>query len=201
MPTSDTMDQRNRAPERRRLVARVIRDMNANGSWCGETHVQKALFYVKTLLEHEAGFNFYLHYHGPFSSGVHETLQFMVGYGEIEYEPDPPYRPHIRLSKAGDELAHGDDREADIVAWVAEQLGSKGVDALEGPATVCLLRSQRHWDDDALAREIHRLKRHISIEDAMRAITEFKAMSAAADAFKRELSDHRAGAGPNRTAG
>lgn len=192
MPTSDTMDQRNRAPDRRRFVAHVVRELTKYESWCGETHVQKALFYLRTLFERDAGFNFHLHYHGPFSADVSETLQFMVGYGEIAYEPQPPYRPHIRLTDAGESMPESRAGDARIVEWVAQQLGSKGVDALEGPATATLLRSQRRWEDDDLAREINRLKKHISLEDARVAIAEAKRLEAEAESFRCVSSSRRA---------
>ena len=39
------------------LLTLLNREMLSRGSWCGETHIQKATFFLQELLGVDAGFN------------------------------------------------------------------------------------------------------------------------------------------------
>ena len=49
------------------VITKLIETLRERGSWCGETHVQKAAFFLQELMEVPMRFNFILYKHGPFS--------------------------------------------------------------------------------------------------------------------------------------
>ena len=49
------------------ILTQLVGNLRREGSWCGETHVQKATFFLQELMEVPLGFNFVLNKHGPFS--------------------------------------------------------------------------------------------------------------------------------------
>jgi uncharacterized protein YwgA len=49
------------------ILTRLIEQLRNGGSWCGETHVQKATFFLQELLNVPLSLDFILYKHGPFS--------------------------------------------------------------------------------------------------------------------------------------
>jgi uncharacterized protein YwgA len=157
------------------------------GSWCGETHLQKATFFLKELFDDELDFEFILYKHGPFSFELREELMSMRADGLLKLEKQPyPYGPRLAATESGEEMKHTypktlRNRHAGI-NFVAQQLGSKDVNQLERVATA--LWVTRHGEGDSResrAREINSLKPHVSIESALQAVDEVDAMLKEAD--------------------
>lgn len=178
---------RDRSPERRELVARLICHMRNAGSWTGETHLQKIAFYLQTLLKCDLGVRFYLYRYGPYNSNIRDTLAYMRWANEIQAEDHDPYAPKLDLTDAGRALIEQPGAWDRQIEWLAAKLGKKSAGQLEGPSTAFLLRWQRNqkgitqWEDRDLAHEIYRLKNHISVERAYVAIREAKELEAAAE--------------------
>ena len=152
------------------------------GSWCGETHLQKASFFLKELFDDELDFEFILYKHGPFSFELREELMSMRADGLLKLEKQPyPYGPRLAATERGEEMKHTypktlRKRKAGV-SFIAEHLGSKDVNELERLATA--LWVTRHGESgsrQARAREIHSLKPHVSIESALQAVDELDAM-------------------------
>ena len=49
------------------LLTRLIQRLRDRGSWCGETHLQKASLLLQDLTGVPLGFDYILYKHGPFS--------------------------------------------------------------------------------------------------------------------------------------
>ena len=56
------------------LLAELIEKLQENGSWCGETHVQKCAYFLEDLLGVPVGCEFVLYKHGPYSFDLHDAL-------------------------------------------------------------------------------------------------------------------------------
>src|SRR5882724_3764303 len=56
------------------LLVLLTSEMQKRGSWCGETHIQKATFLLQELLNVNVGFEFILYRHGPFSFDLRDEL-------------------------------------------------------------------------------------------------------------------------------
>src|ERR1039458_10326941 len=63
--------------QRAALITLLNREMLKRGSWCGETHIQKAMFFLQDLLGVETDFEFVLYRHVPFSFELRDELSSM----------------------------------------------------------------------------------------------------------------------------
>jgi hypothetical protein len=61
----------------------------------GETHMQKATFFLQELIKVPLGFEFLLYKHGPFSFDLRDELTFMRAQGFLRLEPQYPYGPTL----------------------------------------------------------------------------------------------------------
>ena len=52
--------------QRASILLRLNEELRKSGSWAGETHMQKATFFLQELLAVPLGFDFVLYKHGPF---------------------------------------------------------------------------------------------------------------------------------------
>lgn len=160
------------------LVGHLIQKLHEKGSWCGETHVQKATFLLQEMMGVPLEFDFILYKHGPFSFDLRDELTSMRADGLVELKPQWPFGPRIvptdrsvyikgLYSKT---LATYDD----CIVFVAEKLGNKGVADLERLATAFYVTEGVGTDRpaDERAEELIRLKHHITPGDALSAIAE-----------------------------
>lgn len=151
----------------------ILKELWENGSWCGETHLQKAMFFLEEKLE-STSFEFTLYKHGPYSFELHDSLSILFSRFLVEHKNSPPYGPRIILTESGKSFLEcnkhllGDKKEA--IDHLAHLFGNKGVSELEKLATAQWLRS-KHEDssDDTLAEELHEIKPHIPEDEARKA--------------------------------
>ncbi len=163
------------------ILLRLIETLRENGSWCGETHVQKATYFLKRLLNVPLEFDFILYKHGTYSFDLRAELTALRAYSILELEPHSQYGPSICPGDNAEQLekhfARRADRYARKIKFVAEKFGSKGVVELERLSTalyVTLEEAKR--PPEARASRIHQLKPHVSIEDARGAVAEIDGM-------------------------
>jgi hypothetical protein len=169
------------------LIARLARTLREQGSWAGETHVQKATYLLGDLAGVPFDFDFILYKHGPFSFELRDELGDMQADDYLVREAqEPPYGPRFRVTTRGEELEsrfRGTmERYGDRVDWVSKHLHGKGVASLERLATG--LWVTRHASEGASvekrAGELQAIKRHVANDDAVAAIEEIDEMLAAA---------------------
>ena len=158
--------------------------LRKNDSWCGETHLQKAMFFLRERCEVPLDFEFVLYKHGPYSFDFHDSLSVLFAHGLIENESQPPYGPRIKLTESGINFlaAHQADLDdgQEKIQTVARWFGSKGVMDLEKLATA--LWTRKHFpdaDDQKRAEEIHEIKPHVSMDQAMTALQQLDQMQEA----------------------
>src|ERR1700685_1400925 len=70
--------------QRAAILTLLNREMLKRDSWCGETHIQKATFFLQDLLGVDSGFDFILYRHGPFSFDLRDELSSMQADGLME---------------------------------------------------------------------------------------------------------------------
>ena len=56
------------------VLLKLLEKLRENGSWCGETHLQKATYMCQQLLSLPTGFDYVLYKHGPFSFDLRGEL-------------------------------------------------------------------------------------------------------------------------------
>ena len=161
--------------ERDALVLALADSLKAAGSWCGETHLQKAVYLLQELTKVPLEFDFILYKHGPFSFDLRDALTAMRADYQLQIRANPiPYGPSLDTTETGQKLqsrfssvieAHRKE-----VAFVAEQLGSKTVTELERLGTALYVyREAGSREREQVARRVNELKPHIPIDVAREA--------------------------------
>jgi hypothetical protein len=162
--------------ERNGVLLAQITQLKERGSWCGETHVQKASYFIQELTHVPLGFDFILYRHGPFSFDLRDELTELraVAYLELEARQQP-YGPSFVVTRDGRRLVEQHKEVAERfekeMAFVVERLADKNVAELERLATALFLtlRDEKGEERDRAAG-LHAVKPHISEDEALDAV-------------------------------
>lgn len=160
------------------LVTRLIELLREQGSWCGETHIQKSTLFVQDLMQVPLGFNFILYKHGPFSFDLRDELTGYRADGLIRLEPQWSYGPRITPTERSKYIQSISSKTltkyGDRVAFVANKVGAKGVTELERLATGFFVTRSTGGNEsiDDRSRQLTELKPHIVPEIARAAVEE-----------------------------
>lgn len=161
------------------LLVHLIKQLRAQGSWCGETHVQKAAYLAKegrgVPFEHE----FVLYRHGPFSFDLRDSLTEMHSRGFTKLDAAPPYGPRIIAESRSDMLEErfAEFLEANDKALkeVTEFVGANGVASLEKLATALFFHLRdASASNETIASRVHEEKPHVSIDSALTAVADVR---------------------------
>ncbi len=161
--------------QRAGLLTRLIEELREKGSWCGETHVQKATFFAQELAEIPLGFNFILYKHGPFSFDLRDELTALRADGLLELETQESYGPRISPTPQSEYIKSlypmTLEKYGPAVEFVTNQLSDKGVIELERLATAFYVSlPAEETSVDERSTRLTALKPHISQKDAKDAI-------------------------------
>jgi hypothetical protein len=162
--------------QRYAVILSLVEHMEKEGSWCGETHIQKACFLLEELFEVSLGFEFILYKHGPYSFDLNDELTAMRADIIFKLQSTfssygPSFRP-ARNSKQIKEMYHKTIETYETrVKFVAQKVGSNGVSYLERLATALYVTRYENTNETAEGRSkiIHALKPHVTIEEAREA--------------------------------
>ena len=173
----------NRLPQAA-ILTRLAKKLRAKGSWCGETHVQKAVYLLQDMLDGPTDFEFILYKHGPFSFDLRDELTSLRADGLLELELQPaPYGPKLAPTKRSETIQQvfkrtvaRSDQKLD---FIADRLGSKGVIELERLATALYVTKRKGGDSSVKARasRLREFKPHVSLELATQAIEQVDDMT------------------------
>ncbi|MCA8937399.1 MAG: hypothetical protein KDB68_14465 [Planctomycetes bacterium] len=177
--------------QRAAVLASLLKHLEEKGSWCGETHMQKATYFLQGLLEVPLGYDFILYKHGPFSFDLSDELGRLEADYLIEEVSQPrPYGPSYRLADdAWKKLTHWEGqtiaRAEGSIGFVADHLGDKNVSELERLATALYAtiddRAGAGNTVDARAKWIVGVKPHIALAQARDAVREVDSIMEAAN--------------------
>ena len=79
------------------LIACLVAEMRKdNRSWCGETHIQEAVYFLQEITEVPLPFKFILHKHGPCCFKLRDELTNLRAEGWLELEMADPYAPRFQ---------------------------------------------------------------------------------------------------------
>jgi hypothetical protein len=174
------------------LVAALNQRLRAHGSWCGETHMQKAVYFLQEMLGVKTDFEFVLYKHGPFSFDLRDTLGEMRADRLLVVQQQPyPYGPSLIVPSDQHQtllrrFPHTLRRYAGRLDFVAEELGGKRVSELERLATALyVVREQPTKSINQRAHEVSLLKPHISFEEALEAVRNVEDLDSRSEPLRR----------------
>ncbi len=164
------------------LLTRLIDGLKEQDSWCGETHLQKAVYILQILARVPMGYKFILYKHGPFSFDLRDELTALRADAIIALQPRGSYGPgmvNTEQAKNVQKLFPKTLRRYERgVEFAAKAVGAKGVMELEKLATALYVRIKEEKEKEQglqlsvedTARRLVELKGHIPIQEAIRAV-------------------------------
>jgi len=179
--------------ERAAVLLTLVEKLREKGSWCGETHVQKATFFLQNLLGATLEYQFILYKHGPYSFDLSDDITAMRADHLIDLEAQrPPYGPSLVPGRGRDLIRRLYPRASseyqNEINLVAETLGMKSAPELERIATAhfVTVETEHSGDAEERARRINELKPHVSIEQARHAVSFADEFRKKAQALRQE---------------
>ncbi len=160
------------------IILKLLDSLRTHGSWCGETHLQKAAYLLKAMHKVPLDNEFILYKHGPFSFDLRDELAQLRTAGQIQVEPQPaPFGPKLGISLVGKNLLQRLQRRwepyKEQIDHVAQWLSGSGVKKLEQLATALYVVSELPQEGAAVwQRRLQEYKPHVSDEDAQAVIEE-----------------------------
>jgi len=158
------------------LITTLIEKLHTRGSWCGETHIQKAVYFLQELLKIPMDFKFILYKHGPFSFDLRNELTEMQADGLLGMEAKvPSYGSSLIVTERGKTIQklYNDavtEYEKEL-GFIVEKLGDKNVIELEKLATALYITLKNpEEDENGRARLMNTLKPHISMLEGLSSI-------------------------------
>jgi hypothetical protein len=157
------------------LLTALAENLRKKGSWCSETHLQKATYFLQELQKVPVGFDFILYKHGPFSFDLRDTLTAMRSDGLFELHQQWPYGPSLiptqKSKQFRQEYSKTVERYKKQLNFVCDQLGKQNVSELEKLATALYIRIEASSKTETQrAKYLHSLKPHVSLDDSMEAV-------------------------------
>jgi hypothetical protein len=158
------------------IVLDVIKKLRAKGSWCGETHLQKALFILQDAMKSNFDYKFIMYKHGPYSFDLKTELAAMKASNIIEFNfPAEGYGPRIATTNFGERLYEVNkeniERYHKMNQFIADWFGSEDVRYLERVATAYFVTAKHPREPiTSRAKRINSLKPHVDIASAEEAI-------------------------------
>ena len=165
------------------LIGVLVGQLRASDNWCGETHVQKAVYFLQTACRVPMGYSFVLYKHGPYSFDLRLDTARLLGRRMLKQEPSrPPYGPRLGataiMSRHVDRYADAIRRYLEDVTRVVQFVGRRGVAELERLSTALYVTLQQGEKSmESRAKRIHDLKPHVSVESAAEAVKELDSSS------------------------
>jgi hypothetical protein len=173
--------------QRAAILTELAKQLIAEGSWCGETHLQKATYFLQELLKVPTAFEFILYKFGPYSFDLGDELTALQADELLALKVrgqsyGPSYVPTETSEALRGRFPVTLGKYRDSISFVAKKLGYKGVAELERLATALFVTLDDRENDSltARARRLHNLKPHVSIESAKAAVAEFDEVAAEA---------------------
>ena len=164
--------------DRSAILLDLAAQLREHGSWTGETHVQKAAYFMQELLGVPSGFKFVLYRHGPFSFDLRASLNKLETWGGIQTEEQPyPYGAKIIEGPRSGMLKTASKCRGVYVRpiqFVAGQLGNANVSELERIATALFIELDPHVKPEDRLHRLVTLKPHISREEAPKAFARLR---------------------------
>jgi hypothetical protein len=154
----------------------LIHKLKEKGSWCGETHVQKATYLLKELFDIPLDFDFILYKHGPFSFDLRDELTALRADDVIRLESNKPYGPSIIPKSNSQQIIDKSPKTLDQygrnIEYIASKVNKNNVSYLERVATALYVTNNYHDTETPEDRGeiMHDLKPHVSLEDAIEAV-------------------------------
>jgi predicted ATPase len=168
---------KNRQPQRA-IIIKLLELLHEKGNWCGETHIQKTVFFIKELTGIPIDFSYILYKHSPYSFDLHDELTVMRVEALIDLKVKYyPYGPGIYVTETGRNLlkqfAEKIQKFNTEINFIVDIFAEKYIGELERLAiALYVTHTKSRKDGYKRATYIHEVKPHISVDQANDAVIE-----------------------------
>lgn len=157
------------------LISEMLDRMIEKGSWAGETHLQKCIFFLQEMRDVSTGYIFQIHHYGPYSFDLSDEIVQLKGDRLIVpfYRPYP-YGPSLASSEASCHLRKYFPktlrRYTDDIEFVIKHFGDLNANKLGALSTAYFFILQdKTSSDEEIAKKVNKAKPYISIPEGMEA--------------------------------
>lgn len=162
--------------QRSAIVATLVKECRARNAFCGETMVQKSVFFLQEMVKVPLAFDYQLYIYGPFSFDLQRHVSSMMADDMIAVRP----LEYGSTFEPGEQIAYLEKHSADTIAtyregvdFVVEHLAGRGVKQLERLATALYFKVATEGDSvEERAARICEVKPHITAGEARTAVEE-----------------------------
>ncbi len=165
--------------QRAALLTELADRLRDAGSWCGETHLQKATYLLQELVNVPTAFEFILYKFGPYSFELGDELTALCADGLMELRVrHPSYGATLLTTEASTELRRRFPvtlgTYSHRLEFIAKKLGDKGVADLECIATALYVTREGKAGSSVKNRaaRLTKLKPHVALASAIEAVKE-----------------------------
>ena len=159
--------------QRRALICSLIKAMREKGSWAGETHIQKCVYFLQEMLDVRVGYEYILYKHGPYCFDLQRELAVMRARLLLDVEPRYPYGPSFKLGLRGERSLEGAAQYEVAIRFVAQNFSIRDVRELERLSTAFFVKTENSGlENNRVARQVNELKPHIDTATAREAVNE-----------------------------
>lgn len=158
--------------QRQALLLELIDQLQKYGSRCGETHIQKSVYFLQELLGLPLDFNYIYYGYGPYSFDLQDALTALSCDHLIRVQPRYPYGASLLPAEGARAFLNRFPKIRGLhhaaIRFVAWKLGAKRVIELERLATALYVRLKSpNASAEKQAEDILRLNPNVSTEQAL----------------------------------
>ena len=165
------------------LFCEMLDRMIKKGSWGGETHLQKCVFFLQEMRNVPTGYTFQLYKYGPYSFDLHDEIVRLRGIGMLSlFSRKPQYGAGLKISELGKSLRRHFPRTlekySDDIDFVTDHFGDLSASELGKLATAYyfILQDQGNSDEE-IAVKINGVKSHIANSEGIEATKRVREIS------------------------
>jgi len=153
------------------IILSIIRKLNEKGSWCGETHIQKSMYFIEKLFPELADYEFILYKYGPFSFEVRDDIGILLSDNFLELNPSSKDGPRLSNGKNSrlleeffkDKIKENNEK----ISFVVDALATKKVTELEALASALYVDTKKPSAKlEEKIQKLQKLKPHIKEKQA-----------------------------------
>ncbi len=174
--------------QRATLIVEMLDEIIKKGSWAGETHLQKCLYFLQNMRNVPIGYEFQLYRYGPFSFDLRDDIARLQAEEVLNLSPrSSSYGSSLEPSKTSLLLLHKHffstlKKYQVEICFVANHFGSLNARDLERLATAYYFHLKDcNSSNEEIGERVNGVKSHISIADGAVAAQQVRGIASVDD--------------------
>ena len=163
--------------KRKSFLLHLIKEMQKAGSWTGETHIQKSIYFLHNLLDIPLEYEYTFYKHGPYSFELREELNELRAEKFLRIIPREPYGVSYETGDYVDVLKKKYNKLLEKfssgIDFVTNEISTKTVKDLERLSTALYVYKEENIEElNRMVEKIRELKPHLTVDEAKLAAEE-----------------------------